>query len=252
MTGIIGQTRLLPRILVHWAGMPIQALFFDVGNTLLFRDMDIVLRPLHERNVFPSLDLLHAVERCAKQEFDSLVESHSAIDHGFWWIYYSHLLDKLGIANESVCADLIERTRISANWSVIRPGTRETLLGLTRNYRLGVISNADGKISEILHRSGIKDCFENITDSGLVGAEKPHPAIFEAAARSLGVAANDSLYLGDLYSVDYLGATAFGMHSVLFDVPGAYKNKGLPRVESLDEFATQLSHFCEPSARPRV
>ena len=228
--------------------MPIQALFFDVGNTLLFRDMDTVLRPLHEINLFPSLDLLNAVERRTKQEFDSPVESHSSMDHGFWWIYYSHLLNHLGIANESVCADLVERTRVSANWSVIRPGTRETLLRLARNYHLGVISNADGKINEILRRRGIEDCFTSITDSGLVGQEKPHPAIFEAAVRSLGVGANDSLYLGDVYCVDYLGATGFGMHSVLFDVPGAYKNKGLPRVESLDEFEVQLSHFCGPSA----
>jgi len=226
--------------------MPIQALFFDVGNTLLFRDMDTVLRPLHEMNLFPSLDLLNAVERRTKQEFDSLIENHSAMDHGFWWIYYSHLLNDLGIANESICADLVERTRISANWSVIRPGTRETLLRLARNYRLGVISNADGKINEILRRRGIEDCFESITDSGLVGQEKPHPGIFEAAVRSLGVPANDSLYLGDVYSVDYLGATGFGMYSVLFDVSGAYKDKGLPRVESLDEFEAQLSRFCDP------
>src|SRR5215472_13714096 len=228
--------------------MPIQAIFFDVGNTLLFRDMDTVLRPLHEMNFFPSLDLLNAVERSTKREFDSLVESHSAMDHGFWWIYYSHLLNELGIANDGICADLVGRTRISANWSVIRPGTRETLLRLARTYRLGVISNADGKINEILRRRGIADCFTSITDSGLVGQEKPHPAIFEAAVGSLGVAANHSLYLGDVYCVDYLGATRFGMSSVLFDVPGAYKNKGLPRVESLDEFEVQLSHFCGPSA----
>lgn len=236
-----------PGILVHWGGMSIQALFFDVGNTLLFRDLDTVLLPLHEIELFPSLDLLNAVERSTKREFDSLVESHSTIDHGFWWIYYSHLLNELGIANESICADLVGRTRISANWSVIRPGTRETLLRLARNYRLGVISNADGKINEILRRRGIEDCFESITDSGLVGQEKPHPAIFEAAVKSLGVPASGSLYLGDVYCVDYLGATQFGMHAVLFDVPGAYQDKGLPRVESLDEFEAQLSDFSDPT-----
>jgi putative hydrolase of the HAD superfamily len=225
--------------------MPIQALFFDVGNTLLFRDMDTVLQPLHQMSIFPSLNLLNAVERRTKREFDTLVESHSGMDQGFWAIYYSHLLNELGIANESICADLVGRTRISANWSVIRPGTRETLLRLACDYHLGVISNADGKINEILRRCGIEDCFESITDSGLVGQEKPNPAIFEAAVRSLGVSAGNSLYLGDVYSVDYLGATGFGIHSVLFDVPGAYKDRGLPRVESLEEFEALLPHFCE-------
>lgn len=217
-----------------------RALFFDVGNTLLFRDLETILRPLHEKNVFPSLDLLMGVERRTKREFDALVESHVAVDHGFWQIYYSHLLRELQIPDEKICADLVARTRISANWSTIRPGTRDRLLRLASRYRLGVISNADGKINEVLRRSGIEDCFESITDSGIVGREKPHPAIFQAAVESLGVAAADSLYLGDVYSVDYLGATAFGMRSMLFDVPGAYKDKGLPRVESLEEFEVQL------------
>jgi putative hydrolase of the HAD superfamily len=105
---------------------------------------------------------------------------------------------------------------------------------------LGVISNADGKIEEILGRCGIADCFETITDSGIVGKEKPHPAIFDAAVRSLGVTAEESLYTGDVYSVDYLGATRFGMQSVLFDVAGAYKDDGLPRVESLEQLESML------------
>lgn len=220
--------------------MPTRALFFDVGNTLLFRDLEVVLEPLRKLQVFPSEELLHSVERRTKREFDALLESHAAVDHGFWQIYYSHLLNELGIADEKLCGDLVERTRKSANWCRMRPGTRESLLRLARKYRVGVISNADGKINEVLRRCGIEDCFETIIDSGIVGYEKPHPAIFEAAVTSLGIPASDSLYLGDVYSVDYLGATASGMRSVLFDVAGAYKDKGLPRVESLEEFEGQL------------
>jgi HAD superfamily hydrolase (TIGR01549 family) len=122
----------------------------------------------------------------------------------------------------------------------MRPGTREALLRLAEKYRLAVISNADGKIAEVLGRSGIADCFETITDSGIVGKEKPHPAIFEAALSSMKVAPQESLYIGDVYSVDYLGATRFGMRGMLFDVAGAYRDKGLPRVESLDELESRL------------
>jgi putative hydrolase of the HAD superfamily len=117
------------------------------------------------------------------------------------------------------------------------------LLRLRTEYRLGVISNADGKISEVLDRSGIADCFETITDSGIVGKEKPHPAIFEAALNSLGVTPLESLYTGDVYSVDYLGATRFGMRGVLFDGAGAYKGNGLPRVESLEQLESLLRSF---------
>jgi putative hydrolase of the HAD superfamily len=221
--------------------MAIEALFFDVGNTLLFPSREKMLQPLHARGVVPSEELLQAIERDTKQEFDSMMESHAAIDHGFWQMFYSHLMRDLGIQDDEICADLVARTRTSANWCEIRPGTRESLLRLRERYRLAVISNADGKIVDVLTRCGIADCFETITDSGIVGKEKPHPAIFEAALRNLGVAAAQSLYTGDVYSVDYLGSTAVGMQCVLFDVPRAYPRKGLPRVESMEELEAMLS-----------
>src|SRR5450631_145869 len=219
--------------------MPLKALFFDVGNTLLFPNRERTLRPLHQRGVFPSEDLLREVERQTKREFDVLEENDSSVDHGFWQIYYSHLLDQSGTPDTAIGHDLVTRTRISANWCDIRPGTRAALLRLAKKYRLAVISNADGKIAEVLERTGIADCFETITDSGIVGKEKPHPAIFEAALKNMSVAPQESLYIGDVYSVDYLGATRFGMQGMLFDVAGAYKDNGLPRVESLQELESR-------------
>lgn len=220
--------------------MPAKALFFDVGNTLLFPNRKQMLHALHQRQIFPSEEVLREIECRTKSEFDSLLESHSAIDHGFWHIYYSHLLEDLRLSDDSVHADLLSRTRISANWCEIRPRTRGALQRLAKHYRLAVISNADGKISDVLARCGIADCFETITDSGIVGKEKPHPAIFDAAVRSLGISVAESIYVGDVYAVDYLGATRFGMQAILFDVAGAYRDRGLPRVESLEELESRL------------
>lgn len=220
--------------------MPAKALFFDVGNTLLFPDRKRMLHALHERQIFPSEELLQDIERRTKREFDSLLESHSAIDHGFWHIFYSHLLEELQLPENSIHADLVYRTRVSANWCEIRPGTREALERLSQRYRLAVISNADGKIADVLAGCGIADCFETITDSGIVGKEKPHPAIFAAAAGSLRIPAAESIYIGDVYSVDYLGATQFGMQAILFDVARAYRDRGLARVESLEELESHL------------
>lgn len=231
LTGGLGDTE----------GMPIKAVFFDVGNTLLFPTPRLMLRALHERQIFPSPELLRQIERRTKIEFDGLPDGTRTVDHGFWHIFYSHLLDELAVQDDSVCADLVSRTRISGNWQDIRPNTREVLLRLARNYRLGVISNADGRIADILARSGIADCFETITDSGNVGKEKPHPVIFNAALNSLGVAPAESLYTGDVYSVDYLGARGVGMQAILFDVAGAYSATGLPRVASLEELEAKLS-----------
>lgn len=206
-------------------------IFFDVGNTLLFPNRSRMLAPLAaERH--PSLEQWQALERRTKREFDQGMTS-GRVDHGFWWTFHTDLLEGLNINDRSVRDQLIANTQQSANWDQILPGTRDALERLRQDYALAVISNADGKIDAVLRRCGIADCFESITDSGIVGQEKPHPAIFEAALRAMKAEAADSLYVGDVYSVDYVGARNVGMQAVLFDVAGAYRELKAPRVESL-------------------
>ena len=217
-----------------------KSIFFDVGNTLLFPSRRRILAPLHARNVVPTEEHLQALEQRTKKEFDAMMQGKLHADHSFWFIFYSHLLDDLGIDDENLRNALVEATRISANWDVIKPGTCEALQKIARCYRIGVISNADGKIAGILQHCGIYGCFMSITDSGIVGKEKPHPAIFEAAMQALNALPEESLYVGDVYSVDYLGATRAGMQALLFDVAGAYRESGLPRVESLEQLQEKL------------
>jgi FMN phosphatase YigB (HAD superfamily) len=103
------------------------------------------------------------------------------IDHSFWWTFHTHLLNDLNVMDHAVRDTLVENTRQSANWDQILPGTREALQRIGQRYAIAVISNSDGKIEFVLRRCGIVDCFSSIADSGIVGHEKPHPAIFQAA-----------------------------------------------------------------------
>jgi putative hydrolase of the HAD superfamily len=218
----------------------LRAIFFDVGNTLLFPDRTHILAPLHHRKLAPNLEQWHAIERKTKEEFDDILQHDGKADHSFWYLFYSNLLHELGVQDDALRDVLVAATRDSWNWCEIRPGTREILQRLGQHYPLAVISNADGKIVNVLERCGIADCFLAITDSGLVGHEKPHPAIFEAALRGMEAVPEHSLYVGDVYSVDYLGATRAGMQAILFDISGAYRESGLPRVESLEELERML------------
>ena len=206
-------------------------IFFDVGNTLLFPNRARMLAPLPAEQ-HPTLERWQALERRTKREFDQGM-TVGKVDHGFWLTFHTYLLEELNATNDGVRDQLIENTQQSANWDQILPGTRDALERLRQDYALAVISNADGKIDAVLRRCGIADCFESITDSGIVGQEKPHPAIFEAALRAMEAEATDSLYVGDVYSVDYVGARNAGMQAVLFDVAGAYGEQEFPRVESL-------------------
>ena len=221
----------------------VRFVFFDIGNTLLFPNRAKMLSPI-PRDRHPTLAQWQALERRTKAEFDRDMQQ-GRVDHSFWWIFHSYLLEVLNksrddrTGNEPV-QELVRNTQNSANWDQILPGTRAALDRIRQRFRIAVISNADGKIEKILLHCGIADCFETITDSGIVGFEKPRPEIFYAALKTMNARANESMYVGDVYSVDYVGATSAGMQAVLFDVAGAYRDRKEPRVESFAQLESWL------------
>jgi HAD superfamily hydrolase (TIGR01509 family) len=206
-------------------------IFFDVGNTLLFPNRTRILAPL-PADRHPSLEAWQALERRTKHEFDQGI-LQGKVDHGFWWTFHTYLLQQLNAGDDGVRDALIQNTQQSANWDQILPGTRDALERIREEYAIAVISNSDGRIDAMLRRCGIVGCFQSITDSGNVGYEKPHPVIFEAALREMKAEAAESLYVGDVYSIDYIGARQAGMQAVVFDVAGAYREREFPRVDSL-------------------
>jgi FMN phosphatase YigB (HAD superfamily) len=222
----------------------IKVVFFDVGNTLLFPNRERIHAPLAERGIVPNGEHLRDLECRTKTQFDGmmtgLIPKNGSTDHSFWWMFYSQLLSEIGFHDDAVRDQLVAGIRNSGNWDTILPRTAEQLHQIGERYQVAVISNADGKIEDVLQRCGIAPCFQTITDSGLVGYEKPHPEIFRQALNSMNAAPEESLYVGDVYSVDYLGATGAGMQAMLMDVPGAYREKGVPRVESLEELTIAL------------
>jgi HAD superfamily hydrolase (TIGR01549 family) len=220
-----------------------RVIFFDIGNTLLFPNRAKMLAPI-SADRHPTLEHWQALERRTKIEFDQGMQT-GRVDHGFWWIFHSYLLKDLGEAvsdDARLVQQLVENTQNSANWDQILPGTRNALDRIRKNFRIAVISNADGKIEQVLSRCGIADCFESITDSGIVGFEKPRPEIFAAALKTMDARTEESLYVGDVYSVDYVGATNAGMQAVLFDVAGIYRDRQEPRVESVEQLETRLQN----------
>jgi len=219
----------------------IKIIFFDVGNTLLFANRERIHAPLAERGIVVDNEQLRDLERRTKNKFDAMLTSNGSTDHSFWWMFYSQLLAEIGVDDDGVRDQLVAEIRKSANWDRIPAGTAERLRRIGELYPIAVISNADGGIKDVLRRCGIADCFRTITDSGLVGYEKPHPEIFRLALKSMDARAEESLYVGDVYSVDYLGATGAGMQAMLMDVAGAYLDKGVARVESLEGLDLRLS-----------
>lgn len=216
--------------------MGLDTIFFDVGGTLVFPNPQGTLGPLFSRGIQPTAQHLNRAERAAKRALDDFYSKPRPVntDHNYWDAYYTHLLGDLRIADDALKLELIACARTSANWDRLQPNTADILRELSRSYGLAVISNADGRIAELLERLGVAEFFQTITDSGKVGHEKPDPRIFAAAIDSVGADPSRSIYVGDIYSVDYLGARNSGMRGLLLDRAGVYEDAGYPRVASLE------------------
>ena len=90
---------------------------------------------------------------------------------------------------------------------------RPVLETLSQRYRLGVVSNFYGNLEGACESSGLAPLFGAMADSQRVGAEKPDPAIFQAALAELQAKPETSVMIGDLRR-DYEGARRSGMRFI--------------------------------------
>jgi HAD superfamily hydrolase (TIGR01509 family) len=218
----------------------LRAVFFDAGGTLVFPDRERTLAPLKSRGLSVTEERIHAAERAARR-FRDAVPPDSVwrdADKQYWKIYYGELLGSA--TDERLMDELVALSQTSRNWNLINAGTREILLSLKQRFSVALISNSDGRVSELMQDVGLGDCFESITDSGVVGYQKPSPKIFQAAIAAVGIEPNESVYIGDIYSIDYVGAKGVGMHAVLMDSFGTYAGNGVTRVGDLIELRELL------------
>ena len=85
------------------------------------------------------------------------------------------------------------------------------------DYKLAVVSNRHEKFSSLLKELEILDYFDLTLAAGEIGAWKPDPRLLRHAVEMLGVEAGSSIYVGDNYYADVLGARAAGLVPVLLD-----------------------------------
>ena len=80
---------------------------------------------------------------------------------------------------------------------------------------MGVISNFDSRIYQVLELLGLKNFFSSITISSAVGAAKPDRKIFTTALDKHNSIAQQAWHIGDSFKEDYYGAKAAGIKSFL-------------------------------------
>jgi HAD superfamily hydrolase (TIGR01549 family) len=111
----------------------------------------------------------------------------------------------------------------------------------SRHLVMGLVSNIDQDIKPICSELGLDDYLTLVVTSKDVRSEKPHPPIFLAALNGAGVKAEESVYVGDQYSCDVVGARGVGMKPVLVDRYDLFPEvNDCVRIKSLAELVNHL------------
>jgi putative hydrolase of the HAD superfamily len=225
-----------------------KAVFFDVGNTLLFPHPSVseVCRQV-------LLDAGHVRDLNAIDEYmplvDAYYEDRYREDDTFWtdegetndvWVgMYSLLARKLGLDEdaEELARRVYEEFGRADRWRAYDDVLPALMRLKERGHRLGIISNWDRRLSGLLDGLGIAGLFDTIVSSAEVGLHKPDPRIFQLACDRVGVQPGEAVHVGDHHYADILGASAVGMIPVLIDrqeTPDS--GRGIGTLDALEVF----------------
>lgn len=220
---------------------PLRAIFFDAGNTLLEINYAQIRACLLSLGHEVPVEAVRRAECLARVRLDPhLAPGSSTEDGSIFRLYFTYLLEGLGILNGETAARFTEAlrgyNRPVGLWNVAHPDASSILEETAhRGLTLGVISNSNGSVRGILEDLGLARYLRVVLDSAVVGAEKPNPKIFRVALAETGVEAHEAVYIGDLYSVDVLGARGVGLPAILLDPIGAWGDVDCPKARSLRE-----------------
>ena len=203
-------------------------LLFDAGGTLVFPDQSFLI----EQASLVDISLSHT------QLFDGYCRLIYALDcqaranggrpPSQPWPrgYVGALLEWLDItgpAGDAILAAGQARHRQKNLWTFTFSWVPETLNRLAgQGYQMSVISNSDGRTEMLLNETGLGRYLERVYDSHLLGLEKPDPALFSTALADLGLPPGEALYVGDVFTIDVVGANRAGLGGIHLDPMGLY------------------------------
>jgi putative hydrolase of the HAD superfamily len=221
---------------------PLDCVLFDAGDTLLApapsfqgRFMAVAAEhglPLEEAAVDAAIaDAVRAAEWPSDW-------TDPATQREFWVGFYRQVLADLGHGGKGMeLADaLFEAFSDPAGYRLfddVRPALDELA---ARGIKLGVVSNFEPWLEDILDLQGIGDRFAAVAISGKLGVAKPDPEIFKAALAEAGADPEATVHVGDQPVNDVAAARAVGITPVLIDRYARHpETDGAHRVEDLLE-----------------
>jgi putative hydrolase of the HAD superfamily len=228
-----------------------EMVFFDAGETIIhplpsFMELFSLICSDHQVDIdlgrLPKITrgLMSGVEERQRQGYTFTNDAEES--RKFWLGFYSNMVKEFGYSDEDDRLPLALYHTFSdpSNYGAYHD-VQQTLdelrdLGL----RLGLISNFEGWLEELLKDLDLHSYFEVLVISGQEEYEKPHPRIFELALERAGVPAHRALHIGDSPISDLEGALSVGMQAIIIDRWGRFPHLDAHRVADLREIPPLL------------
>src|SRR5262249_8184041 len=166
----------------------IRAILFDAGGTLIHVDGErfcAAAELSHDPRTFEA-----AESEAAAAAGEWVVRNPGSTDAERLPRFLDRFLRALGVEDPDrrrrAAARVAEEHRRANLWSGAGADAARTLETLKRRgYRLGVISNADGRVRRLLAEAGLGENLELLLDSALVAIDQPDPPLFPAPAQQI-------------------------------------------------------------------
>jgi putative hydrolase of the HAD superfamily len=226
---------------------PLECVLFDAGDTLLApspsfqgRFVQVAARHGFELEEADAAAAIAAAVRAAEWPTDW---TDPATQRSFWLGFYRGTLVELGHRGDGAAlAEALYQTFSDPATYKLFPDVRPALAALAgRGVKLGVVSNFEPWLEEVLALEGVDGHFSAVAISGKLGVAKPEPGIFLAALEQAGAAPEATVHVGDQLVNDVEAAMAVGITPVLLDRFARVPDAGGHRVESLTELVALLA-----------
>lgn len=114
--------------------------------------------------------------------------------------------------------------------------TRNVVEQLSQRYPLVLVTNFYGNMPVVLEEFCLQKYFPHIIESSVVGIRKPDPALFGLGVQALGIAAHETLVVGDSYKKDIYPAHSLGCVTAWIKKEG-WDNEA-PQADALPDITT--------------
>jgi HAD superfamily hydrolase (TIGR01549 family) len=149
-------------------------------------------------------------------------ETYGKGEPAFWENYARRTLEKIGAAPGKVreWAPLLHQ-HMFENYQpedIIPEDVIPTLKELKKaGFTLGLLTNRTDPVDEYLEKIGLANYLDIYLAAGEVGVWKPDPCIFYYIMGMAGALPEETIYIGDNYYADILGARNAGIEGILID-----------------------------------